>query len=83
MVEVTSERGSIVLPVRVTDEMMIGAVAIPHGFGHAAATGLTVARTTGGANVNLLADDGPDSVDPISGMARLNGILVDVRPAPR
>lgn len=79
-VSVTSRSGRIVLSVKVTDEMMRGAIAIPHGWGHADADGLTVARTTGGANVNLLADDGPESVDPISGMARLNGIVVEVRP---
>jgi len=80
-VEVTSRSGRIVLPARVTDEMMVGAIAIPHGWGHGDADGLSVARTTSGANVNLLADDGPTAVDPISGMARLNGIVVEVRPA--
>jgi hypothetical protein len=32
-------------------------------------------------NVNLLAADGPEAVERVSGMARLTGILVEVRPA--
>jgi hypothetical protein len=32
-------------------------------------------------NVNLLAADGPDAVDPSSGMAHLTGIPVEIRPA--
>ena len=62
-------------------DMMPGAVAVPHGWGHQGATGLGVASKTGGANVNLLAADGPASVDRISGMAQLTGILVDVKRA--
>ncbi|MCU0270603.1 MAG: hypothetical protein MUF83_18435, partial [Acidimicrobiales bacterium] len=31
--------------------------------------------------VNLLAPDGPDRIDPASGMAHLTGIPVEVRPA--
>jgi hypothetical protein len=40
-----------------------------------------VASKTSGVNVNLLAADGPDAVEPVSGMARLTGILVEVAPA--
>jgi hypothetical protein len=32
-------------------------------------------------NVNLLAADGPDRIERLSGMATLTGIPVDVRPA--
>ena len=31
--------------------------------------------------MNLLAADGPDAIEPVSGMARLTGILVEVLPA--
>jgi hypothetical protein len=54
---------------------------MPHGWGHQAATGLGVASKTSGVNVNLLAADGPDHVEGLSGMARLTGILVEVAPA--
>jgi formate dehydrogenase len=32
-------------------------------------------------NVNLLAADGPDEIEQVSGMAHLTGIPVEVRPA--
>jgi anaerobic selenocysteine-containing dehydrogenase len=80
MVEVRSSVASVRLPVQLTDEMMVGAVALPHGWGHQAADGLSVASQTTGANANLLAADGPDELEYFSGMAKLNGIWVDVVP---
>lgn len=80
LVEVSSAVGAVRVVARVTDEMMPGAVALPHGWGHGGADGLRVARQSGGANANLLAADGPESLERFSGMARLNGIPVDVRP---
>jgi anaerobic selenocysteine-containing dehydrogenase len=80
LVRVTSAAGSVSLPASLTDDMMPGAVALPHGWGHQHADGLTVASTTTGANVNVLAADGPDAIEPISGMAQFTGILVDVTP---
>jgi anaerobic selenocysteine-containing dehydrogenase len=79
-VRVTSATGTVELPASLTDDMMPGSVALPHGWGHAGADGLTVAKTTTGANVNVLAADGPDAIEPISGMAQLTGILVEVAP---
>jgi len=80
MVEVRSSAATVELPVQLTDEMMVGAVALPHGWGHEDADGLSVASQTTGANVNLLAADGPDDLEYFSGMAKLNGIWVDVTP---
>jgi hypothetical protein len=42
---------------------------------------LSVASKTTGVNVNLLAADGPDQLEYFSGMAKLNGIWVEVVPA--
>lgn len=81
MVEVRSSVASVRLPVQLTDEMMPGAVALPHGWGHQAADGLSIASQTTGANVNLLAADGPDALEYFSGMAKLNGIWVEVTAA--
>jgi anaerobic selenocysteine-containing dehydrogenase len=78
MVEVRSSVASVRLPVQLTDEMMVGAVALPHGWGHQAADGLSVASQTTGVNVNLLAADGPEQLEYFSGMAKLNGIWVEV-----
>jgi anaerobic selenocysteine-containing dehydrogenase len=81
MVRVTSATGAVCLPASLTTDMMPGSVALPHGWGHQRADGLAVASTTTGANANVLAADGPNAIEPISGMAHFNGILVDVAPA--
>lgn len=78
MVEVRSSVAKVRLPVQLTDELMMGAVALPHGWGHQEADGLSVASKTTGVNVNLLAADGPDALEYFSGMAKLNGIWVEV-----
>ena len=80
-VKISSGNGSIILPVRISEEIMQGSAAIPFGWGHQEARGLTTARSAGGANVNVLTSSGPGSVDPISGMARLTGIPVILEPA--
>jgi anaerobic selenocysteine-containing dehydrogenase len=74
---VSSESGSVVAPVEVTDEMMPGVVSLPHGFGHdKPGTRLAVAAAHAGANTNVLAPG--DLVDVPSGNAVLNGIPVQV-----
>ena len=79
--DVTSEVATLRLPIRFLPELMRGTVALPHGWGHQHAAGLSVASKLGGVNVNLLAADGPDAVEPLSGMAQLTGIPVEVKPA--
>ena len=77
---VSSEAGSIEVPVEVSDEMMPGVVCLPHGWGHdKPGTRLAVARDHPGVNNNLLAP--PEFVDTISGNAAVNGIPVEVSPA--
>ena len=56
-------------------------IAVPHGWGHQHAKGLNHANKTAGVNVNILAADGPEKLDKISGMAHLTGIIVDVKAA--
>jgi formate dehydrogenase len=56
-------------------------VAVPHGWGHQHASGLGVASQLAGANVNILASDGPGNIEPLSGMAHLSGIPVEVTAA--
>jgi anaerobic selenocysteine-containing dehydrogenase len=68
-------------PVQISDEIMPGTVALPFGWGHAEADGLPNARKRAGVNVNRLAPDGRDSIDPLSGMAFLSGIPVEVTAA--
>jgi anaerobic selenocysteine-containing dehydrogenase len=80
-VSVFNSQGEIRAQLAVTDDMMPGAVALCHGWGHQQATRLSIASLTEGCNVNVLARDGLDSLEPVSGMAQLNGIVVEVRAA--
>ncbi len=81
LVDVTSATASVRLPVRALADLMPSVVALPHGWGHQHAKGMRTASATRGVNVNLLAADGPDRINPISGMARLTGIPVEVEKA--
>ena len=81
-VRVSSETGSIELPARVTDEVIKGTVAVPHGWGHTG--GWRVASDGGGANVNLLASSRVEDIERLAGMALLDGIPARIDPvAPR
>jgi anaerobic selenocysteine-containing dehydrogenase len=82
LVEVESAHGRIRIPARVTDEMMPRTVAIPQCWGHGKARGLRHAREHPGVNSNLLAGDGAENVEGLSGMSHLSGIPVDIRRAP-
>jgi len=81
LADVTSATGRVRLPVRLCEDLVPGAVALPHGWGHQGAPGLRTASRTAGVNANLLAADGRRGVDPLSGMVQLTAIDVDVRPA--
>jgi anaerobic selenocysteine-containing dehydrogenase len=77
---VMSEAGAVEVPVEVTDEMMVGVVSLPHGWGHdKPGARLAVAREHAGVNNNLLAPG--RLIDPISNNAVVNGIPVEVVPA--
>jgi len=78
-VVVESKHGSVTVPAVVSDEIMKGAVALPHGWGHARADGLSIASKNAGVNANLLSGDGPDSIERLSGNAHLTAIHVDLR----
>lgn len=81
LVDVASVTSSVRLPVRFLDDLMQGVVALPHGWGHQNAKGLSIASRTKGVNVNILAADGPENLEFVSGMARLTGIEVTISPA--
>jgi formate dehydrogenase len=75
LVDVVSAAGAIRLPVSVCDDLLPGVVAVPHGWGHQA-SGNTIARTSPGVNVNILARSGPAAIDPLSGMSQMTAIPV-------
>jgi formate dehydrogenase len=78
LARVTSKSGSVEVPVKVTDEMRPGTVALPHGWGHRG--GWRLANAHAGVNVNRLASGDPADLEPLAGMAHLNGIPVSVEP---
>jgi anaerobic selenocysteine-containing dehydrogenase len=65
-------------PVRLDKDMQPGTISVPHGWGHQQAGGLRVANKTTGVNVNRLIPDGPDSIEPGSGMSHMNGVIAEV-----
>ncbi len=78
MAEVSSDVGTVELPVSVTDSIAPGVVCIPYGWGHDVdGSRLSVAAVRPGVNVNRLTPAA--SLDPLSGNATLNGIPVRVK----
>jgi formate dehydrogenase len=80
-VSVTSRTGSIRVRAMVSDEMIAGTVALPHGWGHRG--GWRLANAAGGANANILSSCLDEDVEQISGTTRLHGIPVRVALAER
>jgi len=75
---ISTARGSIELPVEVTDAMMRGVVSVPHGWGHTRkGSQLRVASTVAGASLNDVLD--PAIADTLSGTSALTGQPVDVQ----
>ena len=75
---VRSPYGKIELPVRLTEDIVVGTVAIPHGWGHNGKGGWRLANGVGGVNVNELTSNDPDDVESLSGMAWLSGVPIEV-----
>jgi formate dehydrogenase len=80
LADVTSKTAKVRIPIRYLEELMPGTVALPHGWGHQHSK-LSVAKKAKGVNVNILAADGPENLEKVSGMAHLTGIPVDVTKA--
>lgn len=75
---VSANNNAVDVPVKLDNDIMIGTVSIPHGWGHQRADGLRVANKTTGVNVNIIMPDGPGSIEPASGMSHMNGVVVNV-----
>ena len=76
-IRITSRSGVIELPVLCTTDLMRGVVSVPHGWGHRKGkAGWQTANEAGGVNVNLLMSTDPADVEPLAGMAHLNGVAV-------
>jgi anaerobic selenocysteine-containing dehydrogenase len=79
-VRLSTEFGAIELPVEVSRDVVPGAIAVAHGYGHDVESGWHESKRRGGQNVNLLAASGPDAVDPLTGMCRFVGVPVRIEP---
>ncbi|MFC8044101.1 molybdopterin-dependent oxidoreductase [Nocardia sp. NPDC057353] len=78
LVRVRSATGAIELPVELTTDIVRGAVAIPHGYGHRGTGGWRLANRVGGVNVNLLMSSEPGDIEALAGMSRLTGVPIAV-----
>lgn len=78
IVELSSRSGTIVLPVRLTEDLRPGVVAVPHGWGHKGTGGWRNANANPGVNVNELASSDPADLEPLVGMSHLSGIPIRV-----
>lgn len=81
VVDVATDTATVRVGMKLLPELMPGTVALPHGWGHQHAKGLSVASKTRGVNVNLLAASGPDRIEPVSNMSHLTGFVVNVTAA--
>ena len=77
-VRVENGHGSITAPVRLTEDLLPGVVAMSHGWGHQLSTGMRVANGMPGVNCNALLPSGPGSFEPLSNQAHMTGIPVEV-----
>ena len=78
-VRISSAHGEVEVVARLSDEVRTGTVAVPHGWGHAG--GWRTANAAGGANINVLASSEPEDLEPLAGMAHLNGIPIRIERA--
>ncbi len=76
-VTVTSRVGEVRVPAEVTEDLAIGVVSIPHGWGHDAdEMQASVARANPGASVNTLTDD--RLLERLTGNAAFSDLRVTV-----
>ena len=77
LADVASRVGQVTVAVEVTEDMMPGAVSLPHGWGHhREGVSWKTAAAHAGVSLNDLTD--PERFDPLTGNAVLNGTPVTV-----
>lgn len=77
-IRISSPTGSIEISASLTEELVRGVVAVPHGFGHRGTGGWRRANRVGGVNVNRLNSSDIADIEPLAGMSRLSGTPVRV-----
>lgn len=80
-VAIESAIGRITALVEISEEVMVGVVCLPHGWGHGARTGVgwRHAASAEGPSINDITDT--KAFDPLSGNAAVSGTPVRVKPA--
>lgn len=74
---VRSAVGEVELPLEITEDIVVGVVSIPHGWGHGRpGTRLHTANAHPGVSINDLTDS--SRIDPVSGNAAFSGEPVSV-----
>ena len=73
---IRSPYGEVTAKAKLSDSLMPGNVAVPHGWGHKG--GWKLANASGGINSNALASDDPADTERISAMSVFNGIPIQV-----
>ena len=77
VVRITTKRGAIEVPVKISDDIMPGVVCLPHLWGHnRPGTQQRVANASPGASYNDLM--GVSAIDELTGNAIFNGVTVQV-----
>ena len=77
-VRVRNANGAIGLELKLDPGLVRGVVAITHGWGNGATSGMRFARKTAGANANALLPIGPGSFEPLSSQAFMTGVPVEL-----
>jgi anaerobic selenocysteine-containing dehydrogenase len=76
-VTVRSRAGEVQLPVEASNDIMVGVVSIPHGFGHdRSGIRMGIAGEHAGVSCNDVTDE--LALDALSGNAAVNGVPVEV-----
>ena len=75
------EHGELEVTVRFDAELRAGVVAMAHGWGNGATSGMRTARAHPGVNCNVLLPSGADSFEPLSSQAFMTGVPVEVTAA--
>jgi formate dehydrogenase len=64
--------------VKITDEVVPGAVCYPHGWGHGGQSNWSTAKQTSGININDIISSDVEDLDPLTGSPLLDGHPVSV-----
>lgn len=73
-----SPYGKIALPATLTEDIVPGAVAIPHSRAPHGGWQVAFANASGGGQCGADDLDDPDDVEPLSGMAWLSRVPIEV-----